>query len=192
MMRQDSKKLCSSSDSFRCQNRRKVQSVLTAILAGLLAFTILSLPSNLKAATAQGAATLALRIEPAVALSARPIASPVLPGNGTAQTLVEIDIAIRIRPGATALLWLYPAPDASGPQQIEATVLSDPLAGIEVTGSGLAAQQSQSLFTIHRSGRYSVMVGIPSSSAATPGGQCRLELKSSDNALDRSIVFQLP
>ena len=140
-MRQDSRKLCSSSDSVRSQDSRKVQAVLMAIMAGLLAFMILSLPSNVRAATAQGTATLALRIEPAAALSARPLGSSAavssaLPGNGAAQTLVEIDIAIRIRPGATASLWLYPASDASGSQQVEATVLSDPLAGIEVTGSG--------------------------------------------------------
>jgi hypothetical protein len=194
MMWQDSKKFCSSSDSFRSQDGRKVQVNLPAILAGLLAFMIPSLPAYLEAATVQATATLALRIEPAAALSARPITSSAavfsaLPGNGAAQTLVEIDIAIRIRPGATASLWLYPASDASGSQQMEATVLSDPLAGIEVTGSSLAPQQSQSLLTIHRSGQYSVIVGIPSSSAATPGRQCRLELKSSDNSIASSAVF---
>jgi hypothetical protein len=123
--------------------------------------------------------SLALRIEPAVVFSVRPVSSLTSSGASPAESaareeFVQIDLAVRMNPNTTATLWLYPTYDSGAAQ------------------AKPASPALKTLLTINRNGRYSVTVSISSQDGSVACNPCRLELKSSDNALDRSIVFQLP
>ncbi len=173
----------------RQPERRKIPREIPSFIAALMALWILALAVDSQAAAGPATSSLAVRIEPAAFLLARPIATSVLPENGAPQTLVQVELAVRMNPGATASLRLYRASDVFGSTPIEAAVLGNPPAGL-AAGSGIAEEQpAQSLFTINKCGRYTVILSIPSEPPAAPGYRFRLELKSSDNAFQTAIPF---
>ncbi len=124
------------------------------VISGLLTCGALSIPWNSLAATARGSASLVLRVEPAAIMTTSLVISADESTSG-GNALLRVDLTVRVNPGTTASVRLYPA---SG----------DPPAV---------------LLTVSQSGRYSITVGVPSVAGSAPSSKTRVELQSSDQAL---------
>ena len=136
-------------------------------MAGFLVFCAASLPFNVSAANAQGHSALSVRIEPGAVMTVEPAVSADQPGPSENSALVRIDLAVRLNPGATAVLLQYPAPESTG----------------------TAGDQPKQIFAASHNGRYSLTVGVGSLSGSASGKGVRFELKSSDQAFDISKTF---
>lgn len=129
--------------------------VTLILITGALVWWVASFALSSRAATARGSASLALRVEPAANITT---AQAILGENGA---LVRIDLAVRVNPGTTASLWLYPA----------------------------SGEPPTLLLTVSHNGRYSVTTTVPSGAGSASSSKTRLELRSSDQALSISKAF---
>ncbi len=128
-------------------------------------------------------ATLFLQVGPDAAMQISPAMPEVPLPSGGQYSLVRIDLAVRMNPGASATLWFYPAPDPSAAVSQPTTVVVPAPAGPVVT----ATDPSQPVLTADHSGRYSLTVRVPTASSFASGN--RLELKSSDGFLHMFKTF---
>lgn len=155
-MRQDSTQRQVSAAPTRARN--SWSSILNKVITGFLVFWALLLPCNSRAATAHRVATLTLQVEPAAAMIVRPeILTGQLNTRGN-EALVSIELTLRMNPGTTAALWLYPA----------------------------SGEPPTLLLTVSQNGRYSVTTTVPSGVGSASSTKTRIELRSSDQALSVS------
>ena len=171
-------------------SQRQLRSLRRApvLPACILALLTASLPTKCLAATAQGTASLVLRIEPQATMTITSLPSEMQPESGGVLRLVQVKLVIRMNPGATAALTLHPISRLGQPEEGKPAT---PTFYIELSGSSLqilaTGDSPQIIFTAQHSGRFELKIGVvvpPSSQANTLSTEnVLLELKSSDQAL---------
>ena len=170
-------------------SQRQLRSLRRApvLPACILALLTASLPTKCLAATAQGTASLVLRIEPQAIMTTTPLPSEIQPLTGRDVSFVKVVLVIRLKSGTTASLTLHPSLELDQPKKSSTSPTSH-IESSKAQHQGLiTGNPSQNFFTALQSGRYELKIGVvlPQGSEANVlhTENVRLELKSSDQAL---------
>jgi hypothetical protein len=178
-------------ESRRILGGRRAASARMLVVSAVLLF-LTSYPAlRCSAATADGSATLALRIRPQAAMTVTSLPAEISTGSDENIQWLRVEMAIRMNPGATASLSLQSAQDSngltSGDDLTQSYIVDSPDSATPSIASG---NSSQIVFTARQNGRYFLTIGVKSANHldtnAASTGKIRLELKSSDDLLDLS------